>query len=591
MLRSASRLQTKHDDFVTCDNDVPGQTVLAESLELTRAILDSAADSIVMIDDKFLVLDSSPGTERIFGFQREARVGQKAYKVVHSDDRLAVVSALERLFDDTDVLLNIRFRANHVDGRSIMIETRGRMVGAVEGVRARAVLISRDVSDAFAFEELLLAKRSEIDRRHEAHVSREARDKSTIVEVMRQMRPANTVQAAAGAFCEAVTRLSHFDAACVLLCESDGTLRPVAISGSKMIDINDGRTITPSDPERISKIINGPLMFGVDDCHWPFNPELVKIAKEEGLKEIVLAPVRWDGQLIGIFGFATRDPEARSGLKSRFAHFEELGLYAGTLLGAQVIEDKNRVMLHAELRDIIDNRRFHAVFQPFVELSTGTVVGYEALTRFDDGTRPDVRFIEAHSVGLGSELESVAAAAAIEAACDLEPHIFLSVNFSPAAILDGNAAATVANARRGIVVEITEHARIDNYAAVRLAVGQIDGCQLAVDDAGAGYTSLSHILQLHPNFVKLDISIVHGIDSNSARQAMAAGMCHFAAQTGTVIVAEGIETKEEADTLRELGAKLGRRGALGQGFFFGKPERLYTKIETHDTKFDAADLI
>ena len=581
MLQRKLDSKSTRDVIVTSHNDEddPAETVLTTSLELVRAILDSAADSILMIDDEFLVLESSPGTDRIFGFQREAQVGKKVYMVVHSDDRLAVVSALKRLFDDTDVLLNIRFRANHVDGRPLMIETRGRLVAAAIGVKARAVLTSRDVSDAFAFEELLLAERTEIDRRHDAHASREARDKSTIVEVMRTMRPANTVQATAGAFCEAVTRLSHFDAACVLLCEGDGSLRPVAISGSKIIDIYDGPSITPSDPERISKLIDGPLVFEVDDSHWPFNPELVKVAKEEGLEAIALAPIRWNGDLIGIFGFATSDPEARFRLKSRFAHFEELGSYAGTLLGAQVIEDKNRFMVQAKLRDIIDNRRFHAVFQPFVELSTGTIVGYEALTRFDDGTRSDVHFIEAQSVGLQSELESVTAAAAIEAACDQPPHIFLSVNFSPTAILDGSAAAVVANAQRQMVVEVTEHARTEDYAAVRLAMDQIVGCQVAVDDTGAGYTSLSQILQLRPNFVKLDISMVRGIDSNPARQAMVAGLCHFAAQTGTVIVAEGIETSGEADTLRELGANLGQKEALGQGFFFGRPERFGTNIE------------
>ena len=107
------------------------------------------------------------------------------------------------------------------------------------------------------------------------------------------------------------------------------------------------------------------------------------------------------------------------------------------------------------------------------------------------------------------------------------PDMWFSLNFSPAALLDGHAAKVVNGVNRPLVVEVTEHAQIKNYVAIRRALEEI-GCQLAVDDAGAGYTSLSHILELHPDFVKLDISLVRDIDTNPARQAMIAGMCHFA---------------------------------------------------------------
>jgi EAL domain-containing protein (putative c-di-GMP-specific phosphodiesterase class I) len=121
---------------------------------------------------------------------------------------------------------------------------------------------------------------------------------------------------------------------------------------------------------------------------------------------------------------------------------------------------------------------------------------------------------------------------------------------------------------------VTEHVIIDNYAAVRKAVDEIEGCRLAVDDAGAGFASLKHILELRPDIVKLDMSVVRDIDTNPARQAMAAGMCHFAEQSGTIIIAEGIETEAEAECLRNLGVPLGRGGILGQGFHFARPSAL-----------------
>ena len=121
---------------------------------------------------------------------------------------------------------------------------------------------------------------------------------------------------------------------------------------------------------------------------------------------------------------------------------------------------------------------------------------------------------------------------------------------------------------------MTEHAQIPSYPAVRRAIREIPGARLAVDDAGAGYTSLSHIIELDPEFVKLDISIVRDIDTNEARQAMAAGMCHFASHRGTTIIAEGVETAAEAETLRSLGVSLGEGGILGQGYHFGRPAPL-----------------
>ena len=213
---------------------------------------------------------------------------------------------------------------------------------------------------------------------------------------------------------------------------------------------------------------------------------------------------------------------------------------------------------------------FHAVFQPIVELETRRVVGHEALTRFDDGTPPDIRFADAARVGLGSEFELAAIETAVAAARGLPTGTFLSLNVSPAVALASGARlkSLLSRVDRPIVLELTEHVPIGDYTRLRDAIKKLGNVQIAVDDAGAGYASLRHILELRPAFAKLDISLVRGIDGDDLRQAMAAGMQYYALRSGCRLVAEGVETEREAGALRGLGVE------LAQGYLFGRPERL-----------------
>ena len=193
-------------------------------------------------------------------------------------------------------------------------------------------------------------------------------------------------------------------------------------------------------------------------------------------------------------------------------------------------------------------------------------VGYEALTRFHDQVTPDVRFAAAEAVGLGPELELATLGAALRAADQLPPGLWLNINVSPAFALGGvTLRSMLATETRPMVCEVTEHAAIEDYDAFRAAVADLDGVLMAVDDAGAGFSSFRHILELRPAFVKLDRSLIAGIDSDPVRQALIAGMSHFASSAGCRLVAEGIETEAELATLIELEVP------LGQGYLLGIP--------------------
>ena len=148
---------------------VAAEAALARSLEKTTAILAAAADSIVVIDADLNVRESSPGTERIYGYSSHDRIGQQVLNIMHPDDQPIVSNALERLFSgESDEVTTYRFRARHADGHELMIETRGRLLRDAIGQEPLAVLVSRDISEAVARDQALEEARSEAERANQA---------------------------------------------------------------------------------------------------------------------------------------------------------------------------------------------------------------------------------------------------------------------------------------------------------------------------------------------------------------------------------------------------------------------------------------
>ncbi len=124
------------------------------------------------------------------------------------------------------------------------------------------------------------------------------------------------------------------------------------------------------------------------------------------------------------------------------------------------------------------------------------------------------------------------------------------------------------------MLEITEHEKIADYDVLRGSIRALGkDIRVAVDDAGAGIANFAHIIDLRPDFVKLDTSLVHGVNANLGRQAMVVGMRHFSRTAGCRLIAEGIETLAEAGTLRALGVE------FGQGYLFGHPVPVQMLLE------------
>ncbi len=238
-------------------------------------------------------------------------------------------------------------------------------------------------------------------------------------------------------------------------------------------------------------------------------------------------------------------------------------------LDVEADEEQRRQEMVARIRGILGGRRLRSVLQPIFDVATGQVEGFEALARFPpDGNRtPDMWFRDAREAGLGVELEVEAVRSALGHLPRLPPEAFLSVNASPDAATSEALTDLLMPAAHRIVVEITEHAPVEDYAGLEEALRGLRsaGGRLAIDDAGAGFASLRHIVRLAPDIIKLDISLTSGIDSDRTKRALATALISFAGEIGATVVAEGVETQAELSTLRELGVP------RAQGYHLGRP--------------------
>lgn len=230
----------------------------------------------------------------------------------------------------------------------------------------------------------------------------------------------------------------------------------------------------------------------------------------------------------------------------------------------------DRVALEQRLQRVLGRGCLKVVLQPIVDLPSLRLAGVEALARFpvEPLRTPDVWFAEARAAHQGVALQLEAAACALAAMAVLPGDAFLAVNLDGEALASEEVTAALGAAdTHRVVVELTEHVEIDDYPGLRRSLSELRaaGARLAIDDTGAGYSSFTHILQLAPELIKLDLGIVRGIDHDPVRRSLVTAVVAFARETGSRVVAEGIETEAELAMLRHLEVD------LGQGFGLARP--------------------
>lgn len=234
-----------------------------------------------------------------------------------------------------------------------------------------------------------------------------------------------------------------------------------------------------------------------------------------------------------------------------------------------------RIDAHLRVQQILDDpEQLSLLFQPIIDLSTGNIVGVEALARFNvtPVRPPDMWFAEAGLAGLGVELEMVAVTRALAHLTMIPDGIALTINAGPETVVGPQLRQALVDVpARRVVIELTEHTAFDDHPGLPAALMALRkaGTRLAVDDAGSGYSSLTHILKLAPDFIKLDRELISGIDLDPVRRALVTSLVSFAADTGAEILAEGVETEDELDAVRRLGVR------YAQGYYLGRPAPLH----------------
>lgn len=328
----------------------------------------------------------------------------------------------------------------------------------------------------------------------------------------------------------------------------------------------------PLDETYCQRVVDGRLpQLMQDACKEPAALALA-VTTQLPVGAHLSVPIRFtDGHIYGTFccfsTYADTSLNGRDlGTLRLFADF------VGKLLERKSGEETSEKEIQARLRAVLNGQHYTLVYQPIIKLVPYELVGYEALARFpvEPVRTPDAWFCEAAEVGLQEELELAVLRKALQMVRHLPANVYLSLNVSPNTILKGSLARVLeGHPLERLMLEVTEHASISDYAlvATELAPLRQRGLRLAVDDAGAGFASFRHILKLKPDVIKLDYSLIHNIDSDRDRHALAAALIRFADETGSKVVAEGVETEAELQTLRELNVN------KVQGYLLGHPAR------------------
>jgi len=405
------------------------------------------------------------------------------------------------------------------------------------------------------------------ERAAHSELEEKLQEREDVAAAIARLQPGESTEATARAICGELRGLNSVDFGVVVVFTAEGGATVLALDAPKSLPLSAGEHLPSARAAYlIERSAMGPWVERwqqrVEDG--PYGEAMT----HANMQAASYAPIRYGHDTLGVLVVGSLHSD--SALIESVPAIAEFGSTASSLLALDLRADRLAMERRTALQAVIDTTAFHPVVQPIVDVRTRQVVGYEALTRFADGEPPDTRFSTAWSVGLGMDLEFATLDRAIRVARALPTGQWLNVNISPK-LLDQprKLQILVKSADRPLVLEITEHEVISDYSAVREALQHLRPARVAVDDAGAGIANFWHIVELKPDFIKVDIGLVRGVDTDPARQAMIVALSHFARVTGCQLISEGVETGGEARTLESLGGV-----DFAQGYWYGRPQEV-----------------
>lgn len=339
-----------------------------------------------------------------------------------------------------------------------------------------------------------------------------------------------------------------------------------AVSGdSASFDLTIG-TSTPMADGYCAQMILGDIPNVVTDARNDDRVNSLAVTAQFGIGSYIGVPLTiGDGEVYGSFCCVSHDPQPHLGPRDvRFLNM------LAELLVEELDAQHERDRLRAQVQQLLDVGHVDIALQPIVDIRSGRCAGVEALSRFPAGFgAPDAVFAAAHAVGLGLELEVLAVRNAFGLLPTLHEHMYLGLNLAPEIAMDitGALPKELDVPWRRVVLEITEHAAVADYAELRAGLAPLrkKGLRVAVDDAGAGYASMQHVVEMRPDIIKVDRSLIDGLARDPARRGVVSAFVLLAFELGATVLAEGVETSEDLEAARRLGA------TAAQGYVIARP--------------------
>ena len=379
----------------------------------------------------------------------------------------------------------------------------------------------------------------------------------------------------------------HLDMDVAFISEITDDMRKIEIVDTAYPDspLNPGHA-DPTEHTYCQRIIEGELNEVIPDTSKNHITKVMPITEELQIGSYLGAPIVLnDGEVYGTFCCFSHTPN--DSLNERdLALMKIFADIAARHIDKQLHKNQEDNQIKKRITEVLNNHEVKTVFQPVFHVDQQKVIGYECLSRFTSTPyrTPDVWFQQAESVGLGEELEIMAIEAAIDKMSAFSNNTSFSLNISPEYVINGavERALTQHILDKKIVLEVTEHAQITDYRAFRNAVESLrnQGVRLAIDDVGAGYSNFQHILELGADIIKLDISLIRNIDTDTSRKALTAALIAYAKETACEVLAEGVETQEEFHELVRLGIN------KIQGYFISQPLELEQAIHFQCPEFN-----